>query len=110
MTKEANFLLISLYHAYQSKRKSGVDRATAKMFAGPEYIQEAYIPDWSVPDTLDAMNELCSLGFLACQHGDNTILCCKLTNEAIAYAENRVLNGFKDAIEALSQLRQALLP
>lgn len=89
LTNEADYLLCLLYEQYTANRKDGQSRFDSKMIGDPEYVQEHSAPTWSTFDIADAAQELWRQGYAVCLAGDDEVELIALTDEGIAYVEDR---------------------
>ena len=103
LTKDAERLLVLMYRAYLNRRKGGLPKVTAKQMGSSQQIHEQLLPDSDPLDITETCQELSRAGYLSTLIASNRIICSYLTDQAIAYMENRFKNGLKDILAFLSQ-------
>lgn len=109
LTQDADYLICVLYEAYRSRRKAGELAEDAAAFGGSEEIQSLYIPEWPTNDIDNAAKALDKRGFLVCNYGDDCVYgYCALTDDGIAYMENRFSDRINEFIEHIATLRSII--
>ena len=92
LTKDADKMLRALYKEYQKRRNEGMSNLEAKLFCSSSDIHTEILPEWSFSDVDETCGELSSAGLLNCLYGDDVVQMAVLTDDAIAYMENRYKN------------------
>lgn len=104
LTKDADKVICLIYKDYLNKRDSGISKSSAKAYARRSDWPESLTANFSVNDIMDTLRELKSVGFLRCYlHGGFV-----LTDQAIAYMENRFPNGISQVLEWLAKIKSAI--
>lgn len=98
LTKDAEKLVAAAYKEYLEKRKSGVDKSSAKLCQCADMMQK-YFPESSLQDYKETAAELCR-AFGCSMFMNGSFL---LNDAAITYMENRFKNGAKDTLSFLAQ-------
>jgi len=110
LTKDAEFLLCIMYEAYKARRKNGMSSFDAKTFGSSEDIREDCIPEWSTDDIDDAARALQENGLLCALFVDGGELGeSLLSDDGIAYMENRFTNRLDKLVLRIATLRSAIL-
>lgn len=102
LTKDAERLLVLMYHAYLSRCKAGKDKLSAKQMGSLSQIHKELLPDANILDVLETCRELSRAQYLRPFWASNTIIRSQLSDTAIVYMENRFKNGLKDILAFLS--------
>lgn len=109
LTQDAEYLLCELYSAYVASRKNGEASETARFFGSSERIQADYIQTWPTHDIDDAARALERKGMLIAQFADNALNESYLSDDGIAYMEQRFGNKLDKLLQRIATLRTALL-
>ena len=103
LTRDAKDLLKALYNAYQDRIADGVKKDTAKYFSDAQAIYDTVYAQQDFDDLVETIRELSRAGMLSVSWYDNTAYCCRLTDEAIKYMENRFKSAAKDVAKCLAE-------
>lgn len=106
LTRDADYLLCILYHAYCERRKNGSSIEEASLFGGSEEIQHDYARELPTHDIDAVAKQLEKAGMLNCLIADLALCECEITPEGIAYMEHR----FGDKLDLLLRRISALRP
>lgn len=104
ITKDAEYMLCSIYQSYKSKLKSGICKSDAKRFC-PSEIQESLMPEWNIEDVFETCRELSRAGLVQCCYADNDPQILWLEDESIVYMENKFQNGLKEVISYMQKIK-----
>lgn len=108
LTKDAEFLICSLYKDYLDKRKSGMSKADAKFTGSSQKMNRDIMPEWSFEDVDETCRELSRAGLLHCGFADDVTYISNLTDDAIIYMENRFQNKASDVIETIAKIKSMI--
>ena len=108
LTKDAKYLLISIYKVYKDKRKDNLSKSESKYFGHAEELHSNYFDDWHMEDFLDTCRELSRNGYLKCVFASNTIASINLTDDAIVYNENRYKNNYRQLVQDIGDLKKLI--
>lgn len=108
LTQDAEYLLCVLYDAYKRHRKDGAFEEEARAFGGSEDIQSEYIQNWPTNDIDSAALALDRKGMLAVLFADDALAESCLTDDGIAYMEQRFGNKLDKLTQRLATLRTVL--
>lgn len=109
LTKEAEYLLCSLYSAYRARLKT-MSNELAPIFGPPEVIQSELCNDWSESEIIDAAFELSSFGLVLLSFGDDSFDTLILKSAAISMMEHRYGDKLDKLLSRIAALRSFLLP
>lgn len=98
LTKDGQRLVAAAYKEYLEKRKSGINKANAKIIY-PKDVHEKYFKGLTVSDYNETVSEICRA--FDCRKYMDGAFC--LNDSAIVYMENRFKNGIVDAMSFLAQ-------
>ena len=98
LTRDADYMVCSLYKEYLSRVKNGSSKSKAKCFIKSEI--NSLVPKVNSDDVGDLAEELKSKGLLSKDILDNV----EFTSDGIIYMENRFLNKADKVLEYLSYL------
>ena len=87
LTKDAKYLLCSMYAKYLDRIKDNISKIEARNFQNIDFIKENIMSEWSKEDVLDTCIELQRHKYISATPGNNTLFCIQLTTEAIATLE-----------------------
>lgn len=108
LTREAEYLLCELYHAYTERRKKGMSRSEARHFGSSQRIHDEYIPKWTIEDIDDAAMELKEKGLMQFLWADITVYAnAHLTDDGIVYMDHRFGDKFDDLAQRIASFRAA---
>lgn len=110
LTHDAEYLLDSMYSVYLARRKNGVSADVAGRFGDCEDLQALCVPEWPVDDINAAALSLCRKGLLSAGFGDNAVSACRITDDGIAYMEQRFARNVDKLLRRLAELRGILWP
>lgn len=108
LTKEADALMCVLYREYLQRRKTGISKAEAKLFAGSEYIHTQLMTKWSFEDIDETCRELSRAGVLNCNYADDVTDTAGISDAGIIYMENRFTDGIASVFSYLERIRTIL--
>lgn len=103
MTKEAKRILYLMYKEYLDRRDRGYSREEARFFGGSETILEQLIPNSTIEDVNDCLNELSTTGYLSLDHGDDYVEDCELLPPGVEKIENLSKNAFLSFADFISK-------
>lgn len=103
VTKDSKRLICEMYYKYLERRDCGISRAESKDFGCDQTLLQILELDWSVDDLNDCCRELERIGMLKCMW-TSVLYHVWLTDSAVAYMENRFVNGAKDVAEIIGHL------
>lgn len=89
ISKEANHLLDVIFKEYKRRREAGVSIDKAINMADDIWIQKNLIPEWSLDDVTAICYVLRNNNLLFVYPADNHAYKVFLTDEGIAYAQNK---------------------
>lgn len=105
LSKDADTLLCLIYKHYLQKRDAGINKSEAKFLGDINNINEiAKDLKWSISDIEDTCKELSRKAMLICRFADNTIYMAYLSDDGIAYLENRFKNGLSSLLKYLGKI------
>lgn len=99
LTKDADQLVCSMYKAYLEKRKSGINKLSAKHFEIEEIQSFKLCSSWSLPDIKETVAEINRAGFGTMYFSGGFFA----NDQFIIYMENRFVNGIKEVTDFLSK-------
>lgn len=105
LTNNAKNLLKELYSEYQNRRSNDIDRFTAMYFEDAKDIYNKLYAEQDIEDLIESIRELSRAGFMQVLWASGTATECRITNEAIAYMENRFKRTAKGLVEIISALK-----
>lgn len=108
LTKDAEYLLCSLYKTYVQKLKDGISKSNAKNSGSSATIQQNIFPKWSIEDVDETCRELNRAGMLDCMYADNTVYISTLSDKGIIYMEKRFANNIDNVLEYLSKIKACI--
>lgn len=108
LTRDAEYLLCSVYKTYKEKTKSGTPKANAKFSGSAGYIQKNLMQEWSFADVDETCRELSRAGFLLCDFTDNVTSTSRITDKAIIYMENRFARGLTEILDYMGKIKAAI--
>lgn len=108
LTKDAEYLLCSLYKYYLDRREEGATKATAKRTGSSEFIFTHLMSEWKFEDVDETCCELCRAKLLSCNFADNVVYDSALTDAAIIYMENRFKNNVSELLTTLATLKSII--
>ena len=103
LTRDAERLALAMVRCYKSRIKQGQSKNEARFFGGPDQVS-CFAPGCSLPDVADLVWELEGEGFASVLPGDNLFSECALMPSCIAWAENRLSDAVKGAVDVLTNL------
>lgn len=103
LTRDAERLALAMVRHYKIRVRQGKSKADAQCFGGPDQVS-CFAPGCSLPDVADLVWELEGAGFASVLPGDNLFSECALMPSCIAWAENRLSDAVKGAVDVLSDL------
>ncbi len=106
LTKDAEYLLCTLYKVYSEKLKSGISKAQARCFGSSEDIFTNYLSEWLFEDVNTTCYELKHAEMLSILNADNIAYSVSLTDKAIIYMENRFKNNIEELLNFIANLRK----
>lgn len=104
LTNNAKNLLKELYSEYQNRRANGTDRFAAMYFEDAKDIYNKLYAEQDIEDLIESIRELSRVGLMQVLWASGTATECRITNEAIAYMENRFKRVGKELIEIVGSL------
>ena len=99
ITKDADKLICSLYKAYLSRRRDGLDKTNAKHYSYSEIKSLKPFDTWSDTDVKATIAELSRAGF-GKMYLDGGFMA---NDDFIVYMENRFKNGLKEVSDFISK-------
>lgn len=108
LTKDADYLICSLYQDYKTRVKNGSPRDVAKICGSAQDIQRDVTPNLSTEDITDFAKELNRKELLDILVSDCELSKSMLTDRAIIYMENRFQNNLNSLLSTISKLRSYL--
>ncbi len=108
LTKDADYLICSLYKSYLDKRSHKMAKVYARELGSSEEIQQKIFPNWSVLDVDDTCRELCAAGLLNCIYSDDTVSYMALTDTGIIYMEERFENKVNTVIDYIAKIKSMI--
>ncbi len=106
LTKDAEFMLLSLYKLYLERLKSGMLKRSAVEFVDILYLQSELFPTWPMPDILTTASELNAAGYIKKYQNLGGFV---LLPAGVAYCENTFGFSIPKVLDAILKLR-SLLP
>lgn len=110
LTNDSKKLLYALYQEYLARRNVHIPRSRATYFHSALSIHENFASELCLEDVEDSLRELGRNGFVKNCHGDNTILHCYLTDEAIALFESFPSKALSNVANFIVQISNVVLP
>ncbi|MCV2501992.1 hypothetical protein, partial [Melissococcus plutonius] len=95
LTKNAKYLLASLYGNYLKKIKQGDSKMEAVRFGSAEDIHQNIMKQWDLEDVKFTIDELDKQGFVSATPGSNSYLWVDLTPKGIACSEQKLPKDIK---------------
>ena len=110
LTNDAEFMLCAMYKEYMDRRNMDAPKDDAILFGDAEYLQSTIFPMWPTHDITAAARDLMAAGALSALFGNNELLECALTKDAIVYMESRFQRNVGKLLDAISKLRTIIFP
>lgn len=107
LTKDAEFMLLSLYKVYLERIRDGEFKRKAAEFMDFSYLQSELFPTWPMPDIVSTAAELNRAGYIKKYQNLGGIV---LLPDGVAFCENTYGFSISEAIEAFSKLKKLLFP
>ncbi|MCO7121955.1 hypothetical protein NIA71_08325 [Ihubacter massiliensis] len=101
LTKDTDLIFCQICEEFLTRRKHGIDKENAIMFANPAVLQTQFLQGTLESDIRSAIKELRSKKLLKA-YIDNSF---QLTDDAIIYIENRFKNRLKEVVDIIAKLR-----
>lgn len=108
LTKDAKFLLSSMYNEYLKRRKSGSLKKDAVSFGNLEEVHELLMKDWPVDDVRFTLNELGRHEFVNSKPASNTLFRITLTTKAIATLEVTFNDRVNDVLSFMAKVKDSI--
>lgn len=108
LTKDAEYLICSIYSEYLEKRKNGINKEDAKCVGGSEEIHKTLMQEWPFEDVDETCWELNRAGMLHCVSADNIAYYSTLTDAAIIYMENRFGSKLDAALDRAGKIKASI--
>lgn len=105
LTKDTDALICLIYKYYLGIRDNGIPKSEAKILGSSEDINNNIIPDWSFDDVDDTCRELHRVDLLSIEYADDVCYEVVLTDEGIAYMENRFSNKLDKLVNYISAIK-----
>lgn len=102
LTKDAEFMLLSLYKLYLERLRDGMLKRSAVEFTDIIYLQSELFPTWPMPDILTTASELNAAGYIKKYQNLGGIV---LLPAGVAFCENTFGFSIQKALDALLKLR-----
>lgn len=99
LSKDADKLVCSIYKAYLTKRKSGINKVASRNFEFPEIQSLKICSSWSADDIKSTVAEISRAGFGTMYYSGGFIA----NDHFIIYMENRFKNGFSEVTDFISK-------
>lgn len=106
LTKDAEFMLFSLYKLYLERLKDGSLKRSAVEFVDLFYLQSELFPMWPMPDILTTASELNAVGYIKKYQNLGGFV---LLPAGVAFCENAFGFSIQKVLDALLKLK-SLLP
>jgi hypothetical protein len=104
LTKDADKLICLIYKDYLERRERGISKSSAKAYAERSDWPKSLTDHFSAEDVRDTLRELKNSGFTRNYwYGGFT-----LTDQGIAYMENRFPNGVAQILEWMGRIKGAV--
>lgn len=108
-TNDGSALIAVLYREYCRRRKDGASIERAMYFGDDKEIQQSLAPKLQLDDVTHLCWYLAEKGILSAAPGDNQANDVSITDDGIAYMEDRFPRGLEDALSFIGKI-VALVP
>lgn len=109
ITKDAKYILLTLYKDYLTRRKSGKSRQESAYWSNSNKLQSAFFPTMHADDVADCCWELHRKEYISCVPGDDIANHIMLLPDTIVAMEQRFPKGMNELLDTLGKIA-ALLP
>lgn len=107
LTKDAEFMILSLYKVYLERIRDGELKRKAAEFMDFSYLQSELFPTWPMPDIVSTANELKDAGYIKKYRNLGGIV---LQPSGVSFCENAYGFSISEALDAFSKLKSLLFP
>lgn len=107
LTKDAEFMILSLYRVYLERIRDGELKRKAAEFMDYSYLQSELFPTWPAPDITSTASELNEKGYIKKYRNLGGIV---LQPSGIAFCENAYGVSLSGILDAILKLRNLLFP
>lgn len=107
LTKDAEFMILSLYKVYLERLKAGMLKRSAVEFVDILYLQSELFPTWPMPDILTTTSELNAAGYIKKYQNLGGFV---LLPAGIAYCENAYGFSISEVVGSFLKLKSLLFP
>lgn len=101
LTKDAKFMLKTVYDEYDRRIRNGESKNQAKDFTDLQKLQSDLFPTWPVEDITKTAAELRDAGFVRLYIRSGFLL----EDSGISWAENAVKRGILTVLDAIDKLK-----
>lgn len=105
LTKDAEFMLDTLYKAYLMRRENNISKSVARCFGGSGDIHHEFFPFMAPDDVLETFWELSRAGLALYSSGDDAANNIRISDIGIIFMEQRFTRTLASAITTVSKLR-----
>lgn len=107
LTKDAEFMILSLYKVYLERIRDGNLKRKAVEFMDFNYLQSELFPTWPMPDIVSTAAELNGTGYIKKYQNHGGIV---LLPAGIAYCENAYGFSISEVVGSFLKLKSLLFP
>ena len=109
LTKDAKYLISSMYKEYLSRRKNNISKKEAVFFDSVNEIHNNLMPEWTFEDTLFTCEELKKHNLISgIGYGSEEILQINLSTEAISLLEITFKDKTESVLEFMAKIKNAI--
>ena len=108
MTKEAEYLLYTIYNEYLDRRAGGKSKFESISFGSAKSVFEEFFAEWNIEDITETLRELHNSEYVNCFFAGNTVVNFELSDSGISFCEGRFGRKIGKLLEALSSIKAIL--
>lgn len=108
MTKEAEYLLYTIYNEYLDRRAGGKSKFESISFGSAKSVFEEFFAEWNIEDITETLRELHNSEYVNCFFAGNTVVNFELSDSGISFCEGRLGRKVGNIIEVLSAIKSVL--
>lgn len=108
LTKDAQFLLSTMYKNYLDSRQAGKSKIDSMAFGSEFEIHDQLMSQWQQADVRETINELSRQHLLNVMFGSNTAMRVSLSTDAVVLMENKFKNKVNSVIDFVAKVKSTI--
>lgn len=108
LSRDADYLICTIYKRYLEDRKAGKSRTDAKELGGAEELHKTLMPEWQFEDVNDTCWELDRAGLIKCFKADDIAYFAFLEDAGIVYMEGRFQGKVDQVLDYLVKIKSLI--